>query len=80
MVEWTGRQIREGKRGKIPENLAPILERLNIDSNLWVDAVASFSHWTKLVVANATRMAKKADEMGRQFLQGVRRCREIFRN
>ena len=80
LVEWTGRQIQEGKRGIIPGHLAPILERLNIDASLWVDAVDSFDQWTRLVVANATRMAEKATEMGRHFLQGVRHCRELFRN
>lgn len=28
LVDWTGRAIREGKRGAIPANVPPILERL----------------------------------------------------
>ncbi len=27
LLDWTGRQLREGKRGAIPQDLAPILER-----------------------------------------------------
>lgn len=30
-VDWTGRQLREGKRGAINETLPPILQRLQID-------------------------------------------------
>ena len=31
LVEWTGRAIRDNKSGYIPSELAPILERLNLD-------------------------------------------------
>ncbi len=31
LVDWTGRAIREDKRGAIPESIPPILERLRID-------------------------------------------------
>lgn len=31
LVEWTGRQMREDKRGYILQNLPPILERLDLD-------------------------------------------------
>jgi len=35
-VDWTGRQLREGKRGSIPENLPPLLGRLQIDPKYWL--------------------------------------------
>ena len=28
LLDWTGRQIRTGKRGAMPENLQPFFERL----------------------------------------------------
>lgn len=31
LVDWTGRAIREDKRGAIPESIPPILDRLRID-------------------------------------------------
>ncbi|MCU7933535.1 MAG: hypothetical protein KZQ99_01480 [Candidatus Thiodiazotropha sp. (ex Dulcina madagascariensis)] len=31
LTDWTGRAIRDDKSGAIPNHLAPILERLNID-------------------------------------------------
>ena len=30
LLEWTGRQLRAGKRGAIPGQIAPILERLGV--------------------------------------------------
>ncbi len=37
LVEWTGRQHHEGKRGKIDGELPDILKRLNINKDNWLD-------------------------------------------
>jgi hypothetical protein len=36
LVDWTGRAIREDKRGHIDNNLPPILQRLNISPSQWL--------------------------------------------
>ena len=36
LVDWTGRAIRDNKRGAIPSNLPPILNRLNIPPDQWL--------------------------------------------
>ncbi|MGD8592441.1 MAG: transposase, partial [Gammaproteobacteria bacterium] len=38
LVDWTGRANRDDKRGAIPRNLAPVFERLNMDSDDWLAA------------------------------------------
>ena len=40
LLDWTGRQVRSDKRGSIPSDLAPILERLQVSTNCWVDLIA----------------------------------------
>jgi hypothetical protein len=35
LVDWTGRIIREDKRGHIPQETPPILERMQIDPQHW---------------------------------------------
>ena len=35
LVDWTGRAMRDDKRGYIPGNLPPILQRLNIAPEQW---------------------------------------------
>ena len=42
LVDTTGRIQREGKRGFIPATLMPILERLNIQMDEWVEGALSF--------------------------------------
>ena len=31
LLDWTGRQLRRDKRGAIPAELAPIMERLSVN-------------------------------------------------
>lgn len=42
LVDWTGRAVREDKRGFIPVNLPPVLERLNIPINRWLSSATQF--------------------------------------
>ena len=42
LVDWTGRAIVETKRGVIPADLPPILERLNISGKHWLSAASQF--------------------------------------
>jgi REP element-mobilizing transposase RayT len=42
LLDWTGRQLARGKRGKIPAHLAPILQRTGIPPTCWVEVVGKF--------------------------------------
>jgi hypothetical protein len=42
LVDFTGRTIRDDKRGSIPLNLPPILERLGIDRKSWLNNATAF--------------------------------------
>jgi len=44
LVDWTGRILRDDKRGAINANLPPILERLAFDNKAWKTLTASFEH------------------------------------
>ena len=42
LVDWTGRQIAKGKRGRIPDRCKPILKRLGVSREIWCDLVKDF--------------------------------------
>jgi REP element-mobilizing transposase RayT len=42
LLDWTGCQLRPGKRGLIPKSLIPILDRLNLSPDLWLHVVERF--------------------------------------
>ena len=49
LVDWTGRILREDKRGVIPEQMPPLLERLEFNPDAWklltTEFEQRFSHW-----------------------------------
>ena len=42
LVDWTGRQLRPDKAGRIPPELDSILQRLDCVSGVWLDLVRNF--------------------------------------
>jgi len=42
LIDWTGRAIRDDKKGAIPLNIASILQKLGVAEGEWVDNVSHF--------------------------------------
>ena len=42
LLDWTGRQIVRGKKGRIPKTVEPILQRLKLDRHSWCELVGKF--------------------------------------
>jgi hypothetical protein len=42
LLDWTGRQLRLDKPGRIPEQLSTILTRLDCSVESWLDLVGNF--------------------------------------
>ena len=66
LLDWTGRQIRrDGKTGRIPADLAPIMERVGLSGELWCDVVKRFGKIFKRVAGTPESLAQEAIERGR---------------
>ena len=78
LVEWTGRQIRAGKRGFIGEQQPPILERLNIETKHWAYLSTQFESHFKVVVGSAFTVKASLKHFKRQWMQGYGQCLELF--
>ena len=72
LLDWTGRQLRAGKRGVIPGHLAPILDRLAVNRDCWLETVENFGRWFKRVVGRANSLTSAALRSGRRWFQGHR--------
>jgi hypothetical protein len=79
LLDWTGRQFREDKRGAIPEELAPILARLHIRSEKWLDLVEHFPQYFRTAAGSDAALRKEAQRRGRKWLHGVRNAAAVFR-
>ena len=78
LIDWTGRQVREGKTGRIPPDLAPILERLNLDSAEWTETAQHFGKRFRLAAGHWERIKARALETGRNWLHGMGASRRIY--
>ena len=70
LVGWTGRIVRQDKRGHIPESLPPILDRLTIDPNEWLKTI-SWNNRFRRVVGRLGALKVFANQTGKRWLHGM---------
>jgi hypothetical protein len=62
LLDWTGRQIRrDRKKGRIPADLAPIMERVGLSGELWCDLVKRFGKIFKTRSGQAGVIGPRSD-------------------
>lgn len=78
LVEWTGRVIREDKRGAIPTHLPGILQRLNIDPENWFTLTTEFERKTQSFVGEADQIRQAAGILGYRKQPGISTAKTLF--
>ena len=78
LVDWSGRIIREEKRGAVAENLPPILERLDIEPKHWLFLVTKFECRLKGLVGCSYRLKEAAKQLGYQRTPGLSACKALL--
>lgn len=58
LLDATARIIREGKKGFTPEEVPPVLERLNVHPDLWIAYATDFGRMFSLAAGNVRSMAE----------------------
>jgi len=43
LVEWTGRCVREDKRGEIPPDIKPLFQRFQVNEHDWLAVIQEFN-------------------------------------
>ena len=80
LVDWAGREIREGKRGSINESAPPILERLNLDPYRLMDHLRGEAIIEKPVMLGPVEKIKQTlTGVERKFVKGITEARRLFR-
>ena len=76
LVDWTGRIMRDDKRGYIKNDLSPILERLNIDPKHWHYMTQHFESKFKGLVGSAYKLKQTCKALGYTRTPGIKPCLE----
>ncbi len=78
LVDWTGRQFREGKRGAINAELPAILERLSIDPNQWRHLTTHFESRFKHLVGGVYALRATCRQLNRRWTHGISSSRALL--
>jgi REP element-mobilizing transposase RayT len=78
LIDWTGRQLKQGKRGRIPPKLEPVLQRLDLDATQWVQTIDRYGSLFWQMVGRAESLLDAARRLGRRWIKGIRNSHEAF--
>jgi len=73
LLDWSGRQLKRGKRGAIPGNLSPILDRLRLPIEHLLEGIQSFQSWFSDFAGRPSTLRAHAAKMGKRSIRGCGR-------
>ena len=79
LVDWTGRQLHPGKRGRIAAQEPPALRKLGLDATHWSMNVKGFGSGYWRAVGMAEELMQKAQQMGQKWHCGIGLARLVQR-
>ncbi|NOZ10166.1 MAG: transposase [Gammaproteobacteria bacterium] len=78
LVDWTGRAVREDKRGHIPAHIPPILTRLNVNPKHWLTHMQPNGDQFNRVVGRVEGIKDYAERVGQRWLCGLKVSQQMF--
>lgn len=78
LVEWTGRLIHPSKRGLISSDNPPMLQRLKISQDEWLELCQNFEDNFSSWIGNQASLEKLSTRRDKRHTSGSRRCRQAF--
>jgi REP element-mobilizing transposase RayT len=78
LVDWSGRIVRAGKRGVIDERAPPILQRININADVWMQAMRVRGNVFGRALGKLDRMRLHAHALGQVRIKGLVQARRLF--
>ena len=78
LLDWTGRIIREDKRGSIATQTPALLHTLGLDNETWLSLASDFGKDYHGAVGSLEELAQFAEHTGKQWISGKNRLRRIY--
>ena len=78
LVDWSGRLLREDKRGAINAKLPPLLVRLDIDARQWRYLTTRFESHFKHLVGTVNALRRACHSLNRNWVHGVTSARLLL--
>lgn len=78
LVDWSGRILRDDKRGAIPEQLPPIMNRLKMDPKHWLYLTQHYESLFKGFVGSVYKLKQACQALGYKRTPGIQGCEQYF--
>jgi hypothetical protein len=78
LVDWTGRQIRDGKHGYIDGETPPILQRLNMETEHWLYLTQNFQSSFKSLVGPVVQLRAVCRHLGWKKCHSLSMAKTLF--
>ena len=78
LVDWTGRQIRDDKRGYIDGETPPILQRLNMETEHWLYLTQNFQSCFKSLVGPVVQLRAACRHLGLKKCHSLSMAKTLF--
>ena len=78
LIDLMGRVVREDKRGSLDISLAPILQRINLTSEQWIEVTTSFEKHFKAAVGSEAYLAEYCEHTELQRRSGLAACKRLL--
>ena len=78
LVDWSGRVIRNDKRGHIDAQLPPIIARLNIDPSAWKAAMQPRGNVFGRAMGRLNHLQLHAKALGQSWVRGLRKAELLY--
>lgn len=78
LVDWSGRAVRDDKRGAIAGGVPPILQRLGIDENAWIKTLKRSDYPFQRLAGRVAALRKAAGQYGQRFFKGMSAANHLF--
>jgi hypothetical protein len=72
VLDWTGRVLAPGKRGRIAEDAPAVLSIIDRDPDRWTTRVAAFGSGWARAAGSAQDLIALAERLGQRWLKGLR--------
>lgn len=78
LVDWTGRAIRDDKRGHIDSRLPPIIQRLNIDPDAWQLSMQRSGNVFGRAMGRLDHLRLHANTLGQSWIRGIGKAERLY--
>jgi hypothetical protein len=78
LVDWTGRRIVKGKRGSIDKNVPSILQRLNIDVQVWERVMQPHGNVFGRALGRMSRLRSHAQTLRQCWIRGLTWAQRLY--